>query len=115
MWKVEVKLDEEKIRTKSEYNLDDMYAAIDKAFVNGAYMESPTVEADGTRIYIAPKLKNQDHFAMIGAKIIAFMDAEWFTANVRKFILGNNGSSSDPNNFSREDILKAWKVGVSCN
>jgi hypothetical protein len=115
MWKVEVLLDEDKIVKEGEYALDDIYSAIDKAFVNGANMERHWVEDDGTRVYIAPNLKSQDHFAMIGAKIIAFMEAEWFIGNALKFIMGNSNGSSDPNDFSREDILKAWKVGASSN
>ena len=113
MWKVEVKLDEEKIRTKSEYNLDDMYAVIDKAFIENARMERHFTEPDGTRIYIAPQPKNNDHYSMVLLAITKCVKQKWFVDNALKFLYGNSHGSDNPADFSREDILEAWKVGKS--
>jgi hypothetical protein len=113
MWKVEVLLDEGKIKNEGRYNLNELYTAIDKTFIKGAQMERHYVEPDGTRIYIASAPQNKDHYSKIGLAITAYAKQKWFTDNALKFIYGNSHGSDNPDDFSREDILQVWEVGKS--
>ena len=113
MYKVEVALNEGKIRAEGKYSLDKIYAAIDKSFVNDALMPHCLIEADGARIYTTPTLKNKDHYAMIQNEIANYMDEKWFTDNVLKFLYGDNGDGDSSADLFMEDVLEEWDVGKS--
>ncbi|MCL2086429.1 MAG: hypothetical protein FWH05_02385 [Oscillospiraceae bacterium] len=113
MYKVEVKMNEEKILAEKKYSLEKIYETLDESFIKEALMDRHWVEPDGTRVYIATKLKHKDHYAMIHSELIDYTDEEWFLKNVLKFIYGNSHGSDDINDFSYEDILEEMEVGKS--
>ncbi|MCL2018141.1 MAG: hypothetical protein FWG70_00135 [Oscillospiraceae bacterium] len=112
MRKVELRLNEEKIKAEGKYALEEIYDSLDNGFVKYADMQK-RMEADGTIIYFAPAMKNKDHYAKIWLAIDEYTDKKWFTDNVLKYLYGDTYGSDNPNDYSIEDILEEFEIGKS--
>jgi hypothetical protein len=107
MRKVEILLDEEKIKAERTLSLKMIYADLDKSFVDYAGMHKQ-IKDDGTIMYSAFTIKDQAHNARIGHSIVEYAERKWFMANAIKFIHGSTDGIYDPYNYCEEDILKEW-------
>ena len=112
MRKVEVALNEEKIKSEGKYSLEKIYEALDESFVKEADMQKQKGE-DGTIIYFAPVMKDKNHYAKIWIAIKEYVKERWFTDNALKYLYGDTDGSDDPDDYSMEDILEEWEVGKS--
>jgi len=112
MRKVEVRLNENKIKSEGAYALEDIYAVLDDGFVRYADMQK-SVETDGTIVYFAPIMKDENHYAKIMKAIKEYVKKQWFLDNVLKYLYGDTYGSDNPNDYSIEDILEEWEVGKS--
>jgi len=112
MRKVEVALNEKKIQSEGKYSLEKIYSVLDEAFVDYANMQKSTTE-DGTIMYFAPVMKDENHYAKIMRAIKEYVKEKWFVDNALKYLYGDTYGSDDPNDYSVEDILEEWGVGKS--
>ncbi|MCL2053850.1 MAG: hypothetical protein FWG90_05340 [Oscillospiraceae bacterium] len=112
MRKIEVLLNEEKIRAEGKYELEKIYAELDKSFINKAGMQK-SLGADGTVIYFVSIMKDENHYAKIMLAIKEYVKEKWFTDNVLKYLYGDTYGSNNPNDYSIEDVLEEWEVGKS--
>jgi hypothetical protein len=112
MQKVELALNVEKIKSEGKYSLEKIYNALDESFVKEANMQKQT-QNDGTIVYFAPKMKDENHYAKIWIAIKEYIREKWFIDNVLKYLYGNTDGSDDPNDYGIEDILEEWGVGKS--
>jgi hypothetical protein len=95
--KVQVVLDEKKIKDEKRYSLAKISSAIDSVFVekygllkgsDGFYLESGT----------------KDDYVDFLSAILLLKDQGWFMENVKIWLWFNSDDSSDPNDFAVEDI-----------
>lgn len=95
-FKVEILLDEDKIREVGEYKPESIYKAIRESFAGFDLPELPT--EDGTLVF-CDKGRNRD-FGALGSIAVDLYDANWFRPYVKKFLWYNNEAGSV------EDIVK---------
>ena len=112
MRKVELALNENKIKSEGKYSLEAIYEALDESFIDYASMQKQK-QADGTIIYFAPKMIDENHYAKIWVSIKEYVKEKWFTENAVKYLYGDTYESENPDDYSIEDILEGWGVGKS--
>jgi virulence-associated protein VapD len=101
MKKVQIIMDENKIRAERKYDLSKIYRAIDSVFV-GKY----GLVKDDNGFYIESGRKND--FADFWNAILLLKSQEWFLDNVRTWLWFNSDDSSDPEDFAVEDIREHY-------
>ena len=107
MRKVEILLNEKKIKAEGEYTSEEFHQTLDEYFIENADMEK-RVESDGTIGYHAKVMKDENHYAKIWKSIGDLADCKWFTGYLIKFVYGDTYGSDNPNDYFFEDILKEW-------
>ncbi|MDR2559917.1 MAG: hypothetical protein LBC86_10330 [Oscillospiraceae bacterium] len=112
MRKVEVALNENKIKSEGKYSLEAIYNALDESFIEYASMQKQQ-QADGTIIYFAPKMIDENHYAKIWLAIDACAEEQWLVENALKYLYGDTYESDNPDDYSIEDILEEFEIGKS--
>ncbi|MCL2087009.1 MAG: hypothetical protein FWH05_05385 [Oscillospiraceae bacterium] len=112
MRKVEIVLNENRIKAQGEHSLEKICEGLDNAFVDYANMQK-TTEESGKIIYSVSVMKDENHYAKIMGAITKYAKSKWFTDNAVRFVYGDTYGSDNPNDYSIEDILEIWKVGKS--
>lgn len=101
MLKLEIKLDEEKIRREGKYTVESIYRAVDKPFQDFHLLK--VVETDGIRIYHGTG--SREDYGAFGAIITTYCEKSWFMDYVTKWIWYNSDRGRDEEDFSVEDVL----------
>jgi virulence-associated protein VapD len=104
MWKIEIKLDEQKIKRELEYHLTDMYRAIDGAYAKIGFKKQ---EINGGRVYTGDNITSD--FCSMWQVNLALEKIDWFRDNVLSWQWYSNDNSDD-GKFEVEDIKTSWVV-----
>jgi hypothetical protein len=97
MQKVQVVLDEKKIRDEKRYSLTKIHKAVDSVFVD---RYSLVKGSDG---FYLESGKKDDYVDFLSA-ILLLKDQGWFMDNLKTWLWFNSDDSSDPEDFAVEDI-----------
>ena len=101
MLKLEIKMDEEKIKEEQKYVMEDIYRKIEKEF--DRYRLQKSIEADGTRVFSGTG--NRKDYGAFGLLITTLSEKPWFVDNVIKWVWYNSDRGRDEEDFSMEDVL----------
>lgn len=104
MLKMEIRMNDEKIKAENRYNLEKVYAIINQAFNQMGYFKKKSGE--NTLVYYDNGEKRD--YACFGKLVIALKKQEWFMNNVAVWKLYENVDESNPLNISEEDLLKHY-------
>lgn len=100
MMKMEIKLDEERIKRDGEYDIDELWARIDKEFENACVKE---VQPDGSVMYSG--IPDKDYYTDINVAAMVFKHTQWFAKYCIKWIwYDNDDNESLP--FQDLDVLE---------
>ncbi|GHU65509.1 hypothetical protein AGMMS49983_13340 [Clostridia bacterium] len=97
MIKMQIVMDEKKIKRENKYSLSKIYATLDDYFVNRLYFLK---EKNG--FYTGSGSPND--FANFGIAMTTLGKKRWFMDNVDKWLYFNSEDSEDPNDFVVEDF-----------
>ena len=101
MLKLEIKMDEEKIKEEKKYTSELIYQTIDKAFLKHQLRKE--VEPDGTRVFYGTG--NKYDYGAFGLLIKTLSEKTWFMDYVIKWVWYNSDRGRDEEDFSVEDVL----------
>lgn len=106
MIKLEIALDEDKVRKDDIYELSDIYEEIDKIFANKGLPKMESSDTDS--IFYRDAGRNTDFGAIFSC--ITFLEyQDWFMPYVKKWIYYNSDMGKDENDFRTEDIIEERK------
>jgi len=97
MIKMQIKMDEGKIRREGRYSLEKIYGTLDDFLVNRLHL----VKAEDG-FYIGSGLP--DDFANFGVAMTNLGKKSWFMGNVGTWLYFNSEDSEDPDDFVVEDF-----------
>ncbi len=103
MMKMEIKLDEERIRRDGEYDVAELWARIDKEFENGCRKE---VQADGSVMYVG--IPDKDYFTDLNVAAMIFKHSRWFAQYCVRWIWYDN-DDDETLPFQDIDVLENQK------
>ena len=101
MLKLEIKMDEEKLKEEQKYTIEDIYQKIEKGFAR--YRLQQEIEDDGTRVFSGTG--NRRDYGAFGLLITTLSEKSWFMDYVIKWVWYNSDRGRDENDFSVEDVL----------
>lgn len=97
MIKMQIKMDEEKIRREGRYSMEKIYGTLDDFFVNRLLLIKAN---DG--FYLGSG--SPDDFANFGVAMTTLGKKSWFMSNVDTWLYFNSEDSEDPDDFVIEDF-----------
>lgn len=100
MMKMEIKLDEERIRRDDKYGVEELWKMIDKEFANACTKE---VQPDGSVMYVG--IPDKDYFTEINLAVAVFKHSDWFAQYCVKWIWYDNDDDDESLPFDDEDVL----------
>ena len=109
MLKLEIKLNEHKIKSEHKYEVENIYITLEQSFLK--YDIPMTREEDGTLVFCG-KGHARDYGAF-GAVITLLKDKSWFMDYVIKWMWYNSDDGVDEKDFSVEDVLYHYTKRVS--
>jgi hypothetical protein len=101
MLKIQVIMDDSKIRREGLYDVRKIHRAVDSVFVD----EYGLVKGEGG-FYLESGVK--DDFVDFFGAILLLKDEEWFIDNVETWLWFNSDDSPDPEDFAIEDIKEHY-------
>ena len=101
MIRIEIKLDNEKIRDEGFYTSDAIFNAVDEVFAK--YCLSKSIEQDGSITYSGTGAATD--FGAFASVILFLKDREWFIPYVERWLWYNSADGSSEGDFVVEDIL----------
>ncbi|WP_321010026.1 hypothetical protein [Hungatella effluvii] len=109
MLKLEIRLDEEKIRETGKYAPESLRQTLIQSFAK-QQLDS-VVEPDGTLFFVG-RGRARD-YGCFGKMITALRNQQWFMEYVDRWIWYNSDDGEDENDFSIEDVLAHYTSRVS--
>ncbi len=101
MMKMEIKLDEERIKRDGEYDVAELWTRIDKEFENACRKE---VQPDGSVMYVG--IPDKDYYTDINVAAMVFKQSRWFAQYCVKWIWYDNEYDNDDSSpFDEIDVL----------
>lgn len=107
MMKMEIKLDEERIRRDGKYDVAELWKMIDKEFVNACTKE---VQPDGAVMYVG--IPDKDYYTEINVAIMILEDKDWFAQYCVKWVWFDNDDDENLP-FNKEDVLSYKRLNNS--
>lgn len=104
MLKLEIRLDEEKIREQGKYTPDSLYQTLIQAFTKQQL--DYTTASDGTVSFVG-RGRARD-YGCFGKMITTLKQQVWFMEYVVKWIWYNSDDGENENDFAVEDVLKHY-------
>lgn len=104
MLKLEIKLDEDKIREQGKYTPDSLYQTLIQAFAKQQI--DHTTALDGTLSFVGRG--HARDYGCFGKLITTLKQQMWFMEYVTKWIWYNSDDGEDENDFAIEDVLKHY-------
>lgn len=101
MLKLEIKLDDEKVRAEQKYSPAAIYSVLDKAFLKHHFRKEEL--ADGTLCYYGNGLARD--YGTFGRLITSLKDKNWFVPYLVKWLWYNSDDGENEENFAVEDVL----------
>lgn len=109
MLKLEIKLDEEKIREAGKYNPDSLRQMLVQAFASQRL--DYFMEPDGTLFFVGGG--NARDYGCFGKMITTLKNQQWFMEYVIRWIWYNSDDGENENDFAIEDVLKHYSGRIS--
>lgn len=109
MLKLEIKMDEAKIREEQKYPAESIYRALGQAF--SRYQLNQAQEADGTLCFTGNG-KPEDYGAF-GSIITSLREKAWFMDYVTKWIWYNSDDGENEEDYIVEDVLYHYTKRLS--
>ena len=97
MIKMQIKMDERKIKLEGRYSLEKIRTILDNYLVNTLYLSKAQ---DG--FYLSAE--SNDDFGNFGLAMTTLGKKSWFMENVDTWLYFNSEDSDDPNDFVVEDF-----------
>ena len=101
MLKLEIKLDESKIKSENKYDANSIYRTLEKSFLKH---DIPMIqECDGTLVF-----RGKGHpsdYGAFGGIIPRLKEKDWFMDYVIKWMWYNSDDGADEEDYSVEDVL----------
>lgn len=101
MLKLEIKLDEQKVRAEGKYSPAAIYDALDRTF--SKYRFRREALADGTLCYYGNGLARD--YGTFGRLITSLEDKDWFVPYLVKWLWYNSDDGENEEDFTVEDVL----------
>lgn len=101
MFKMQIKMNEEKILREDVINLQKVYAFIDELVTGWHFDKEPTT--DGSIIY-AGSNEDEDFGNALGI-VMGLMKQPWWLENVSEWYLLSNEESADKSIYEKQDFL----------
>ncbi|MDR1014130.1 MAG: hypothetical protein LBL86_04020 [Coriobacteriales bacterium] len=102
MIKMQIKMDEGKIRRGGRYSLDRIYGILDDYLVNNLRFAK-----DGDGFYLGTG--SPDDFGNFGLAMVTLGKKGWFMDNVDTWLYFNSEDSTDPDDYVIEDFKEFCK------
>lgn len=115
MIKVEIELDEQKIKDDGKYVPESILECMDDAFLR---RNQKILEAEGFRRVYRDSGNTEKDFAILGGLVLDLVKKDWFGNNVSKIMWYNSDNGKNEDDFYVEDFLaniKKKKFGVFAN
>lgn len=106
MIKVEIELDEQKIREDNKYVPESIMDILDNAF---ASRNQPILEADGFRRVYRDSGDPERDFGILGGLVFELSKKEWFLPYAKSIVWSDNEDSEDEAVFFEENWLDYFK------
>ncbi len=104
MMKMEIKLDEDRVKRDGRFDIAELWQAIDKEFANACTKE---VQPDGSVMYVG--IPNKDYYSDINVAATVYKNTEWFAQYCVKWIwYDNDDDESLP--FQDIDVLASQRA-----
>ena len=104
MLKLEIKLDEEKIREAGRYAPASLRQTLIPAFAKQQL--DPVTEPDGTLFFVVRGQAR--NYCCFGKMITTLKNQQWFMEYVVRWIWYNSDDGENENDFAIEDVLKHY-------
>lgn len=101
MLKLEIKMDENKIRTDGKYTVESIYQALERTFSNYQLRKEPG--RDGS-FFFCGKGQAKDYGAF-GSIITTLKEKSWFMDYVTRWIWYNSDDGENEEDYAVEDVL----------
>ena len=101
MLKLEIRLDQDKIRSEGKYAPDSLYQTLIHAFDKEQLDHA--VEQDGTMVFTGRGRKKD--YGCFGKLITALKKQAWFMEYVERWVWYNSDDGEDEDDFAVEDVL----------
>lgn len=102
MLKLEIVMNEEKIRKESDYDINEILNTLDSTF--SQYNLPCKEKQQNKRVYVSNS--SEKDFANFWSIILKLEEEKWFTQNIKKWFWYNSNGSSDPRDFVVEDLIQ---------
>jgi hypothetical protein len=106
MIKMQIKMDEDKIRREKKYDSEKLHNAIDQFMIGKLHL---TKSEDG--FYLGDG--NGRDFSYFGLAFNTLRKKTWFVDNVKTWLYFNSDASDDPEDFAVEDF-RAFCLDEMC-
>ena len=103
MIKVEIELDEQKIREDNKYVPESIMDILDNAF---ASRNQPILEANGFSSVYRDSGDPERDFAVLGELVLNLAEKEWFLPYAKKIFWHNSEEGVNENDFETDDFLE---------
>ena len=109
MLKLEIKMDEEKIRAEKKYSVESIYQALQQAF--SKYKFNQMQDADGTMSFTGNG--NPKDYGAFGNIITSLREKTWFMDYVTKWVWYNSDDGENEEDYAVEDVLYHYTKKLS--
>ncbi len=109
MLKLEIKLDEEKIRNEKKYSVESIYRALDQAFSKHRLNQ----ERDESGVLWVTGNGSPKDYGSFGCIITSLCEKEWFMDYVTRWIWYNSDDGENEEDFAVEDVLYHYTKRLS--
>lgn len=106
MMKMEIKLDEVRIRKDGEYDIAELWQMIDKEFASAC---TKVVQPDGSVMYTG--IEDKDYYTCLSLAYLTLKYTKWFLNYCSKWVWYDNDDDEELP-FSDEDVLQHIRTGV---
>lgn len=109
MLKLEIKLDEAKIKSENKYDVISIYQTLEKSFFK--YDIPMNKEKDGTLVFYGRG--HARDYGAFGAVITSLKEKGWFIDYVIKWVWYNSDDGLNEEDYSVEDVLYHYTRRIS--
>lgn len=101
MLKLEIKMDEDKIKREDKYPIEGIYRTLERNFTKYQLLKGR--KEDGT-LFFYGNGKPED-YGIFGYLITSLKETEWFMNYVMRWVWYNSDDGKDEEDFNVEDVL----------
>jgi len=109
MLKLEIKLDESKIKADQKYKAESIYQSLEQTFAR--YRLCMVKEPDGTLFFCGNG--NPKDYGAFGCIITSLKEKSWFMDYVTKWLWYNSDDGENEEDFAVEDVLYHYTKKIS--